>query len=54
MRRRTLIAAPLALVLGGRRPAPASAAGLMPFDPRAFAAAQEGGEGIVVFVHAPW
>ena len=54
MHRRTLIAGVLSFVAWGRPPVPASAAGVLAFDPNAFKAAQEGGEGIVVFVHAPW
>jgi hypothetical protein len=53
MDRRTLIVAALALVaLGGA--AVHASAGVVTFDPKAFAAAQEAGEGIVVWVHAPW
>jgi hypothetical protein len=54
MKRRTLILASLALVARGRSPRPASAAGILAFDRKTFGAAQEGGESIVVFVHAPW
>lgn len=54
MDRRTLIVASLALVALGGIAAPAPAGGIVPFDPKAFATAQEAGEGIVVFVHAPW
>jgi hypothetical protein len=54
MKRRTLIIASLALVARVRSPMPASAAGILPFDRQAFGAAQEGGESLVVFVHAPW
>lgn len=32
----------------------ASAADVKAFDAKAFAAAQEAGQGIVVHVHAPW
>lgn len=53
MDRRTLIVASLTFVaLGGTVPVPAG--DVVPFDPKAFAAAQEAGDGIVVFVHAPW
>jgi hypothetical protein len=52
MDRRTLIAGSLTFVALGVA-APASA-GVTNFDPKAFAAAQEAGEGIVVWVHAPW
>jgi hypothetical protein len=54
MLRRTLLVASLILVAGTGTPGPAGAGGVVPFDPTAFAAAQEAGEGIVVFVHAPW
>ena len=54
MHRRTLIAGSLTFIAWGRAPVPASAAGMVAFDPKAFVAAQEAGEGIVVFVHAPW
>ena len=54
MDRRTLIGASLALAALGGAAVPAFAADVVPFDPKAFAAAQEAGEGIVVFVHAPW
>jgi len=53
MDRRTLIVASLAFVALGGAAVPASA-GVATFDPKAFAAAQEAGEGIVVWVHAPW
>ena len=53
MHRRHLLIGVLALVL-----APASrayaAGGVRDFDPAAFRAAQEAGQGIVVYVHAPW
>jgi hypothetical protein len=53
MDRRTLIVASLAFIaLGGA--AVSASAGVATFDPKAFAAAQEAGEGIVVWVHAPW
>jgi hypothetical protein len=51
MDRRTLIIGAFAL---GAMPAPARAVAVTPFDPKAFAAAQAAGEGIVVHVHAPW
>ena len=54
MDRRTLIVASLACVALGGAAVPAPAAGIVNFDPKAFAAAQDAGEGIVVFVHAPW
>jgi len=53
MDRRTLIVTSLACVALGGGAVPASA-GVANFDPKAFAAAQEAGEGIVVWVHAPW
>jgi hypothetical protein len=40
-------------VLGGAAVVPASA-GVVNLAPKAFAAEQKGGDGIVVFVHAPW
>jgi hypothetical protein len=54
MTRRALIMASLALVARVRSPRPALAAGILPFDRQTFGAAQEGGESLVVFVHAPW
>ncbi len=54
MDRRTLIGASLAFVALGGTAVPAPAGDVVPFDPKAFAAAQEAGDGIVVFVHAPW
>ena len=54
MDRRSFIAASLAFVALGGTAVPAPAGGVVPFDPKAFAAAQEAGEGIVVFVHATW
>jgi hypothetical protein len=54
MDRRTLIVGSLALVTLGGTAVPASAGDVVAFDQKAFAAAQEAGEGIVVFVHAPW
>jgi hypothetical protein len=53
MDRRTLLVASLACVALGGGAVPA-AAGVATFDSKAFAAAQEAGEGIVVLVHAPW
>jgi hypothetical protein len=38
----------------GTVPADVDAGAVSPFDPQAFAAAQAAGDGIVVFVHAPW
>ncbi len=52
MDRRTLIAGSLTFVALGGVAVPASA-GVVSFDPKAFAAAQDAGEGIVVWVHAP-
>jgi hypothetical protein len=54
MDRRILIVASLALVALGGVAVPAPASDVINFDPKAFAAAQEAGEGIVVFVYAPW
>lgn len=54
MNRRTLIVASLAFVALGGTALPAAAADVVNFDPKAFATAQEAGESIVVFVHAPW
>jgi hypothetical protein len=54
MDRRTLVIASLALVALGGVAGPAPAAEIVTFEPNAFAAAQEAGESIVVFVHAPW
>lgn len=52
MHRRHLMLGSLALFVA---PAgPVGAAEVKPFDANAFAAAQEAGQGIVVFVHAPW
>jgi hypothetical protein len=53
MNRRTFIIASLASAALGGAAVPAFG-GVVNFDPKAFAAAQEAGEGIVVFVHAPW
>jgi hypothetical protein len=54
MDRRTLIVGSLALVALGGAAMPAPAGDVVAFDSKAFAAAQEAGEGIVVWVHAPW
>ncbi len=54
MDRRILIVASLTFAALGGTAVPAPAGDIVPFDPKAFAAAQEAGEGIVVFVHAPW
>ena len=53
MDRRSLIVASLVFLALGSATAPASGS-VLNFDPKAFVAAQEAGEGIVVFVHAPW
>ncbi len=52
MHRRALVLGALGLALAGSRRA--QAATIRPFDKNAFAAAQEAGQPIVVFVHAPW
>jgi hypothetical protein len=52
MHRRELLIGSLALVLASS--AVAGAAEVQPFDAKAFAAAQEAGQGVVVYVHAPW
>ena len=54
MERRALLVASLAFVTLGGAAVPALAGGVLSFDPKAFEVAQEAGEGIVVFVHAPW
>ena len=54
MERRTLIVTSLACVALGGTSVPAPAGEVVPFDPKAFAAAQQAGESIVVFVHATW
>ena len=54
MDRRTLLVASLAVVALGGTAVPAPAGDVVNFDPKAFAAAQEAGDSIVVFVHAPW
>lgn len=51
MYRRYLILGALSLTLV---PASTRAAEVKPFDAKAFAAAQEAGQSIVVEVHAPW
>jgi hypothetical protein len=53
MTRRTFIVGSLAAAASSGAAGPAAAA-VAPFDPQAFAAAQAAGEGVVVFVHAPW
>ncbi len=52
MDRRMLIVAVLVLTALGS--VAASDADIMNFEPKAFAAAQAAGQGIVVFVHASW
>ncbi len=52
MHRRTLIVGTLGLALAGTLPA--GAGEVVTFDRQTFAAAQEAGRPIVVFVHAPW
>lgn len=52
MHRRTLIVGTLGLAFAGTLPA--GAGGIVNFDRKAFAAAQEAGRSIVVFVHATW
>jgi hypothetical protein len=54
MDRRSLIVGATAFTALGAVPAGVRAAAVTAFDPKAFAAAQAAGEGIVVFVHAPW
>jgi hypothetical protein len=54
MDRRALIVTSLAFVALGGTVAPAPAGEVVPFDPMPFAAAQDAGDSIVVFVHAPW
>jgi hypothetical protein len=54
MDRRSLIVSALALGALGLNTAPARAAEVTAFDAKAFSAAQAAGQGIVVFVHAPW
>ncbi len=52
MRRRNVLIGSIALLCA---PAlPTRAGEIKEFDPKAFSAAQEAGEGIVLFVHAPW
>ena len=52
MHRRQILIGAFALVLA--KPGDVAAAGIKPFDAKAFAAAQAAGQGIVVHVHAPW
>ena len=52
MHRRTLIVGTLSFALAGTRPA--GGGEVVTFDPKAFEAAQEAGQSIVLFVHAPW
>jgi hypothetical protein len=52
MRRRLLILGALGLALA--RTGFSRAGEIVPFDRAAFAAAQQAGQPIVVFVHAPW
>lgn len=54
MDRRTIIVSAAAFAALGAIPASGRAGALVAFDPKVFAAAQAAGEGIVVFVHAPW
>lgn len=54
MNRRTLIIGAAAFTATSTAAAFARAAEVAAFDSKAFAAAQDAGEGIVVFVHAPW
>jgi hypothetical protein len=52
MHRRHLLLGSLAALLV---PATSASAGAVrEFDPEAFRAAQDAGQGIVVYVHAPW
>ena len=48
------IAIVLAMGLIGLLPASPATGEVKPFDPAAFAAAQNAGAGVVVTVHAPW
>ena len=50
-RRQLLIGASALVLLPATR---ARAAAVRDFDPAAFQAAQEAGQGVVVYVHAPW
>jgi hypothetical protein len=52
MHRRTLVLGALAWAVTGS--STAAAAGIRPFDRSAFIAAQDAGQSIVVFIHAPW
>jgi hypothetical protein len=54
MDRRTLVIASLGLVALVGVAGPVPAVEIVNFEPTAFAAAQDAGESIVVFVHAPW
>jgi hypothetical protein len=54
MDRRTVIMGAVALAGVATVRGRVHAGGVTPFDPKAFAAAQAAGEGIVAFVHAPW
>lgn len=54
MDRRTFLSASLAFATLAGAAAPVPAGEVMSFDLQTFAAAQEAGEGIVIFVHAPW
>ena len=48
-----LVSSFVVLALGFGGPAPATA-GVVPFDAKAFAQAQDAGRSVIVFVHAPW
>lgn len=54
MNRRALIIGAVTLTATSGAAAFARAAEVTAFDSKAFTAAQAAGEGIVVFVHAPW
>ena len=54
MERRTLVVGAVAFTAVGAVPVDGRAGAVSPFDPRTFEAARTAGEGIVVFVHAPW
>ncbi len=54
MDRRALVIASLVLVALGGVAGPTATGDVVNFEPNAFAAAQESGESLVVFVHAPW
>ena len=51
MKRREVIIGVLGVIALPRR---ARAAEVRPWDAKAFAGAQDSGQGIVVYVHAPW